>query len=134
MLLCAVQKMSTDRADRQPGQADVALVAGPGLGVEVAYGAPGALVELVHLRVAVGTTLAQAVLASGLLQRHALDLQALQLGIWGRLKEPGTVLRERDRIEIYRPLLVDPKEARRQRYGKHKLALEARKAKAAAAA
>ena len=40
----------------------------------------------------------------------------LRIGIWGRVRPLDTPLRERDRIEVYRPLTVDPKEARRQRY------------------
>jgi len=42
--------------------------------------------------------------------------EALKVGVWGRLRPLDTVLRPRDRVEIYRPLTVDPKEARRQRY------------------
>jgi len=42
----------------------------------------------------------------------------LRVGIWGRVGPLETRLRERDRIEVYRPLTVDPKEARRQRYAK----------------
>lgn len=45
-------------------------------------------------------------------------LGELRLGIWGRVRPLDTPLRERDRIEVYRPLTVDPKEARRQRYAK----------------
>lgn len=45
-------------------------------------------------------------------------LEALRIGIWGRVRPLATPLRERDRIEVYRPLTVDPKEARRQRYAK----------------
>lgn len=45
-------------------------------------------------------------------------LEGLRIGIWGRVRPLSTVLRERDRIEVYRPLTVDPKEARRQRYAK----------------
>jgi uncharacterized protein len=45
-------------------------------------------------------------------------LDQLRLGIWGRLRPLQTPLRERDRIEVYRPLTVDPKEARRLRYAK----------------
>lgn len=45
-------------------------------------------------------------------------LEALCLGIWGRSRPLATPLRERDRIEVYRPLTVDPKEARRLRYAK----------------
>ena len=49
---------------------------------------------------------------------HATPLDGLRIGIWGRVRPLGTALRERDRIEVYRPLTVDPKEARRQRYAK----------------
>lgn len=45
-------------------------------------------------------------------------LAALRIGIWGRVRALDTPLRERDRIEVYRPLTVDPKEARRLRYAK----------------
>ena len=38
------------------------------------------------------------------------------MGVWGRACEPGQVLRDRDRVECYRPLTVDPKEARRLRH------------------
>ena len=47
---------------------------------------------------------------------HAEPLDQLRIGIWGRVRPLDTPLRERDRIEVYRPLTVDPKEARRQRY------------------
>ncbi|MBV8470914.1 MAG: RnfH family protein [Burkholderiaceae bacterium] len=43
-------------------------------------------------------------------------LSMARIGIWGRVQPLDTVLRDRDRIEVYRPLTVDPKEARRQRY------------------
>lgn len=42
----------------------------------------------------------------------------LRVGVWGRVRPLETPLRERDRVEVYRPLTVDPKEARRQRYAK----------------
>jgi putative ubiquitin-RnfH superfamily antitoxin RatB of RatAB toxin-antitoxin module len=45
------------------------------------------------------------------------------VGVWFKLREMATVLRDRDRVEIYRPLIVDPKEARRQRYKRHKAKL-----------
>ncbi len=91
-------------------------------------------VDEVPLRLPPGTRLLQAVQHSGLLQRHALAAEGLQAGIWGRMQTLDTVLRERDRVEIYRPLQVDPKEARRLRYGRHKAAVQARKARLAAVA
>lgn len=45
-------------------------------------------------------------------------LDQLRIGIWGRLRPLDAALRERDRIEVYRPLTVDPMEARRLRYAK----------------
>jgi putative ubiquitin-RnfH superfamily antitoxin RatB of RatAB toxin-antitoxin module len=95
--------------------------------------APGQI-DQVSLRLPRGSTLQQALLASGVLQRQGLRLQQVQAGIWGRLQGLDTVLRERDRVELYRPLQVDPKEARRLRYGRHKAAVQARKAASAAQA
>jgi putative ubiquitin-RnfH superfamily antitoxin RatB of RatAB toxin-antitoxin module len=63
--------------------------------------------------------------ASGWLAEHGWNAAELRLGIWGKPKTLDTPLRERDRIEIYRPLLVDPKEARRQRYRKQRAAAKA---------
>lgn len=90
------------------------------IAVEVAYSPAAGAVEVVALVLPAGATLAEAVQASALALRHGLDAANLRCGIWGRACEPGTVLRERDRVEIYRPLQVDPKEARRQRYRRHR--------------
>ena len=95
--------------------------------VAVVYSAAPGQVDEVRLQLPVGSTLAQALLASGLLAQHGLQLQQVHSGIWGRLQGLETVLRDKDRVELYRPLLVDPKEARRLRYGKHKAAIQARK-------
>lgn len=66
-----------------------------------------------------GTTLEQAILQSGILdEAEEIDLQHCRVGVYGKLKTLDTVLRERDRIEIYRPLQADPKEARRKRAAK----------------
>lgn len=86
--------------------------------VQVCYAAPDNVV-LQNLIVASGTTLEEAVKQSGILtQRPEIDLATCKLGIYGKLKPLDTVLRERDRIEIYRPLAADPKEARRRRIAK----------------
>lgn len=64
-------------------------------------------------------TVRQAVLASGLAQAcPGLDLAACEPGVWGRRCDWGLVLREDDRVEIYRDLQVDPKVARRERFRK----------------
>jgi putative ubiquitin-RnfH superfamily antitoxin RatB of RatAB toxin-antitoxin module len=96
--------------------------------VDVVYCAGPGRIDLVAVELPPGSTAAQALAASGLLQRHGLQAEGLRLGVWGKLREPDTVLRERDRVEIYRPLLVDPKEARRQRYQRHKESAAARAA------
>ncbi len=95
------------------------------LRVQVCYALP-AESFLVDLSVVAGTTIEQAVQASGVLQRYpAVDLASQKLGIFGKLKPADTVLRDGDRVEIYRPLQADPKETRRRR-AKHKDAAAAR--------
>jgi putative ubiquitin-RnfH superfamily antitoxin RatB of RatAB toxin-antitoxin module len=87
--------------------------------ISVAYSPHAGEVDETLLELADGTTLIEAIRASGLLQRHpGIDLAVLRTGIWGRVKPLDAPLRERDRVEIYRPLQVDPKEARRLRYRK----------------
>lgn len=62
------------------------------------------------------STVGEALSTSGILLKHPeLDLAKNKLGIFGKLTKTDTVLRDKDRIEIYRPLLADPKEVRRQR-------------------
>lgn len=90
------------------------------LQVEVVYCPQPGICDSVALLVPPGTTVGDALKASGLLQRHALMTEGLRVGVWGKLRETGSILRERDRVEIYRPLIVDPKEARRQRYQRHR--------------
>lgn len=88
--------------------------------VEVAYCPVPGVTDLQALVLAPGATVADAVQASGVVARHGLDAGALRLGVWGKPRPADTPLRERDRVEIYRPLQVDPKEARRQRYQRHR--------------
>lgn len=83
--------------------------------VEVAYARPDTQLIL-KLRVPQGTTLEQAVRESGILERFPdIDLARNQVGIFGKLNKADTVLRNGDRVEIYRPLIADPKEVRKQR-------------------
>lgn len=84
--------------------------------VEVVYCPAPHAVDRVELELADGATLAEALHASGLAERHGLVAETLDAGIWGRVQPPQTVLRGGDRVELYRPLTVDPKEARRLRY------------------
>lgn len=100
--------------------------------VEVVYAPAPHEVDRVVLLLAPGATVADALQLSGLLARHGLVPDDLAVGVWGRACALDLRLRERDRVEIYRPLQVDPKEARRQRYkGKEKGRARGRAAAAA---
>lgn len=83
--------------------------------VEVAY----ALKEsqtILPLKVNIGTTAEQAVYASGILNKYReIDLNVNKLGVFGKAVKNDTPLRHLDRVEIYRPLIADPKEVRKQR-------------------
>lgn len=64
-----------------------------------------------------GATVAQALQFSGMLEEFPdLTADQLALGVWGKKAALQQVLQDRDRVEIYRPLKVDPKEARRARF------------------
>jgi putative ubiquitin-RnfH superfamily antitoxin RatB of RatAB toxin-antitoxin module len=92
------------------------------LRVEVVYCAGTAQVDQVELVLPAGATVADALDASGVLQRHALDAAGVRVGIWGRVQPLAMALRDRDRVELYRALRVEPKEARRLRYKRAKRA------------
>ena len=96
--------------------------ADPALRVEVAYSPAPRQVQTVALQLPLGSTVADALRASGLLERHALVLDTLRCGVWGRVQPLDWVLRDGDRVEAYRPLGVDPKEARRLRYKRQRRA------------
>lgn len=83
--------------------------------VTVAYSPAAGEVDAVRLQLPTGSTVADAIVASGLLQRHP-SAAGLPVGIWGRKHELTDLVRDADRVEIYRPLQCDPKEARRLRY------------------
>lgn len=71
------------------------------------------------LEVEEGATVASVLQGCGdFMAAQSQPLEQLRVGIWGRVRPLDAALRERDRIEVYRPLTVDPKEARRQRYAK----------------
>ena len=83
--------------------------------VEVAYGCAQQQ-TLLRLEVPQGTTLKAALRQSGLPDKQPeMDLDNLKTGIFGKLKKASEVLRENDRIEIYRPLIADPKQLRKER-------------------
>ena len=84
--------------------------------VEVIYALPQKQ-ERVLLDLPPGSTVQDAFQASRLLQRLS-QIELGRLGVWGRPVTAETRLRDRDRVEIYRPLIADPKEVRRERAAK----------------
>lgn len=88
------------------------------LHVQVCYAAPQREV-LRDLVVEQGTTIEQAIAQSGIVTDiPGIDLATQPVGLYGKKRPLDTVLRERDRIEIYRPLVADPKDSRRRRAAK----------------
>ncbi len=83
--------------------------------VEVVFAEPGRAWTR-DLRLPAGATVAQAVAASRLAEERP-DVRVADdcLGVFGRRVKPQQVLRDGDRVEVYRPLAMDPKEARRRR-------------------
>ncbi len=71
--------------------------------------------ELVDVSLAAGATLRDAILASGLLGPEELADPALSVGVFSQIRPVDATVRDGDRVEIYRPLLIEPKEARRAR-------------------
>ena len=83
--------------------------------IEVAYARADRAFR-VSLQLEAGTTVRQAIQQSGLLEQcPEIDLTINRVGIFARLCEPDDPVSNGDRVEIYRPLQVDPKEARRRR-------------------
>ena len=83
--------------------------------VEVAYAKVDEQV-IIPLDVDAGTTLEQAIQLSGIQEQYPeIDLAKNKTGIFGKIAKADTELREKDRVEIYRPLIADPKESRRKR-------------------
>jgi len=86
--------------------------------VEVIYALPEA-VDAVSVNLSIGATLREAVVASGVLERHPeISLEKQAYGIFGKRAALEARLAPGDRVEIYRPLAMDPKEARRRRAAK----------------
>lgn len=91
------------------------------LNIEVCY-ALADKQEIVRLRLPEGATLGQALEASGLLAKYQdIDLKKNKFGIYAKLSKTDAMLRDHDRVEIYRPLIADPKEVRKQRAAEGKV-------------
>ncbi|QGG79491.1 RnfH family protein [Litorivicinus lipolyticus] len=88
--------------------------------IEVAYATPKRQLIL-SVDVSTGTTMIEAVRASGILREFPeIDMASVKMGVWGKTeKDPATrIMQTGERIEVYRPLLIDPKEARKNRASK----------------
>lgn len=90
------------------------------MNIEVVYCPRPGHCDQVQLALPDGACVRDAVVASGLCLRHGLLPELVEAGIWGRKQPLQSPLRDRDRVELYRPLRVDPKEARRLRYKRAK--------------
>ncbi len=85
------------------------------INIEVVFAMPQRQ-ELIALKVRVGSTLADAITQSGIAEKfEGFEPDLAKVGIFGHKASPDQVLRDGDRVEIYRPLIADPKEVRRQR-------------------
>ena len=88
------------------------------IAIRVAY-ATGEEQVIIELSVADGTTIQEAIQRSGILNRYPdIDLRRQRVGVFGQARALDYCPRTGDRIEIYRPLVHDPKEARRKRKNK----------------
>jgi len=91
------------------------------LKIEVIYAIPDQQ-ELIELAVKPGTTIERAIKQSGVLTKHPeIDLSENKVGIFSQVKPLDHVLKNGDRIEIYRPLIADPKAKRREIAERNKL-------------
>jgi len=96
--------------------------------VEVAYALPDKQ-SLISLEVEEGTTIKEAIEVSGVLDTYnQIDLTRDKVGIFSKFATLDTVLREKDRIEIYRPLIADPKKVRKERAAEGKAMRSVKKA------
>ena len=85
------------------------------INVEVAYALPEKQV-IRAVNVDAGTTIGAAIVQSGIMMDYPdLELEEAKVGIFGKIAAMTTVLSDGDRVEIYRPLIADPKEVRRKR-------------------
>jgi len=91
------------------------------ISIEVAYALPDRQ-TLLSVNVKPDVTVEEAIEISGILSQHPdIDLANNKVGIWSKTCKLSQVIKSGDRIEIYRPLIADPKEVRKRRAEKAKL-------------
>ena len=86
------------------------------ISVEVVHSPAPRRTERIALQLPSGSTVADALAACGLPGQLGRQVAELDCGVWGRRVPLSHRLSDRDRVEVYRPLTIDPKEARRLRY------------------
>ena len=86
-------------------------MSGDVMNIEVVYANP-AIQEVVRLRMTSPLSVKQALVASGLIEKYALNIDAIGLGVFGERVELTTLLKEQDRLELYRPITIDPMQKR----------------------
>jgi putative ubiquitin-RnfH superfamily antitoxin RatB of RatAB toxin-antitoxin module len=91
------------------------------INVEVAYAEPARQL-IIPVNIDLGTTVGGAIVQSGMMEEFPeLDVENSKVGIFGKASTMETRLKEGDRVEIYRALIADPKEVRRQRAAQGKV-------------
>ena len=104
------KSINSAQADEQP----------PLIKIEVVYGTPTEQ-ELLMVEVNEGVTVEEAIALSGILLSFSeIDLKVNKVGLWNRTAKLTDIVNDLDRIEIYRPLIADPKEVRKRRAEKAK--------------
>lgn len=89
--------------------------------IEVVYGVPHKQ-KILTILVAAGTTVEQAIIESGIIALFPeIDLSVNKVGVWNRAVKLSDEVNDLDRIEVYRPLIADPKDVRKRRAEKAKL-------------
>ena len=87
------------------------------LQIEVVHSPAAGEMRQIRLSLPAGSRVADALRHSGLLPQGVdFGMSRLKVGVWGQLKPFDHPLRDHDRVEVYRPLLIDPKDARRRRH------------------
>ena len=90
------------------------------IAIELVYGLPNEQ-TLLSLQIDAQSTVEQAIVESGICQQYKeIDLAVNKVGVWNRAVKLGQIVEDGDRIEIYRPLIADPKEVRKRRAEKAK--------------
>jgi len=91
------------------------------ISIEVVYGVPHKQ-KIITLLVEIGTTVEQAIIDSGVINLFPeINLEVNKVGVWNRAVKLSGIVNDLDRIEVYRPLIADPKDVRKRRAEKAKL-------------